>query len=155
MGDKRRTQMIQESGFDLIRNPRYNKGSAFTEAERTAFHLHGLLPPVVGDLATQRARSYRVFQSKNSDLERYIYLRELQDSNETLFYSLLDAHITEMLPIVYTPTVGAGCQAYSHIYRRPRGLYLSYPLMDRIDEIFDLHDFDGIEAIVVSDGERI
>ncbi len=155
MASKKITQKTLETGFDLIRNPRFNKGSAFTEEERTRLHLHGLLPPAVSDLATQRSRSYRVFHSKTSDLERYIYLRELQDSNETLFYSVLEAHITEMMPIVYTPTVGEGCQAYSHIYRRPRGIYLSYPHQDKIAEILSLSDFDEVEAIVVSDGERI
>lgn len=146
---------VKQTGFDLIRNPLLNKGSAFSQEERKAFSLNGLLPSAISNLETQKARSYRVFQSKVSDLEKYIYLRELQDSNETLFYSLLQTHITEMMPIVYTPTVGAGCQVYSHIYRRPRGLYLTYTLKEHFDEIFAHPHFDRVEVIVVSDGERI
>ncbi len=146
---------VNQSGFDLIRNPLLNKGSAFPDEERRAFSMLGLLPPGISNLEIQRARSYQVFQSKVSDLEKYIYLRELQDSNETLYYSLLETHITEMMPIVYTPTVGAGCQAYSLIYRRPRGLYLSYECKEEFDEIFAHPHFDQVEAIVVSDGERI
>lgn len=146
---------VNQSGFDLIRNPLLNKGSAFSEDERREFSMMGLLPPGASNLEIQRARSYQVFLSKTTDIEKYIYLRELQDSNETLFYSLLESHVTEMMPIVYTPTVGAGCQAYSLIYRRPRGLYLAYTYKDKLDEIFANPSFDQVEAIVVSDGERI
>ena len=103
----------------------------------------------------QRKRSYDAFCGKNSDIEKYIYLRDLQDSNETLFYSLLTTHVTEMLPIVYTPVVGEGCQRFSHTYRRPRGVFIAYPYKDRIDEILAYPHFDSIEVIVVSDGERI
>lgn len=146
---------VNQSAFELTRNPFLNKGSAFDEKERQEFNLLGVLPPGISNLTTQRARSYKVFQSKHSDLEKYIYLRELQDSNETLFYSLVSEHLTEMMPIVYTPTVGAGCQSYSHIYRRPRGLYLAYTYKDQLDAIFSHSYFDAIEVIVVSDGERI
>ncbi len=146
---------VSQTDFDLIRNPLLNKGSAFSNAERHEFSLLGLLPTAVSSWEVQKQRSYKVFQSKTSDLEKYIYLRELQDSNETLFYGLMYDHITEMMPIVYTPTVGAGCQAYSHIYRRPRGLYLSYEHKSCLDEIFAHPRFDAVEAIVVSDGERI
>lgn len=146
---------VNQTDFDLIRNPLLNKGSAFPENERTELRLHGLLPPVVSNLDIQCERSYNVFKSKVSDLEKYIYLRELQDSNETLFYSLMEKHITEMMPIVYTPTVGAGCQSFSLIYRRPRGLYLAYPYKDQLDEIISHPHFNDVEAIVVSDGERI
>jgi malate dehydrogenase (oxaloacetate-decarboxylating) len=146
---------VRQTGFNLMRNPLLNKGSAFSEDERKSLNLQGLLPPAMSNLATQRERSYKVFQGKTTAREKYIYLRELQDSNETLYYSLLAAHITEMMPIVYTPTVGEGCQAYSLIYRRPRGLFLALPDKDHLERIFAHAQFDGVEAIVVSDGERI
>ena len=146
---------VNTSDYDLIRNPLLNKGSSFTEVERDAFNLLGLLPPAVQTLENQCKRSYQAFKSKASDLDKYIYLRSLQDSNEILFYSLLNAHITEMLPIVYTPTVGEGCQRFSHLYRRSRGLFISYPQKDKIDKIFANPLFDQVEVIVVSDGERI
>lgn len=146
---------LSQSDYALVSNPLLNKGMAFTEAEREAFHLYGLLPPHVATLDEQRDRSYEVFKSKTSDLEKYIYLRDLQDSNEVLFYNLLNHHLTEMLPIVYTPTVGLGCQQMSHIYRRPRGIYISYPYQNKIDAILANTRFDSVRVIVVSDGERI
>lgn len=113
------------------------------------------MPPSQTTLAIQRARSFETFQSKASDIEKYIYLRDLQDSNETLFYSLIQEHITELMPMVYTPIVGLGCQRYSHIYRRPRGVFISYPDRHRIEEILANSRFDDVKVIVVSDGERI
>ena len=143
------------TGYDLITNPLLNKGMAFTRAEREEFNLLGIIPPYETNLAIQQARSYEAFESKATELEKYIYLRDLQDSNETLFYSLLTEHIAEMMPIVYTPTVGLGCQRYSHIYRRPRGVYISYPDRNSIDKILAHPRFDRFKVIVVSDGERI
>ena len=143
------------SDFDLVRDPMLNKGSAFSENERHTFGLHGILPATISNLDTQKKRSYQVFKSKVTPLEKYIYLREVQDSNETLFYSLIIDHIAEMLPVVYTPIVGEACQKFSHIYRRPRGLYLTPGCKDSLDEIFKHIRFDSVEAIVVSDGERI
>jgi malate dehydrogenase (oxaloacetate-decarboxylating) len=143
------------TGYALLSNPLLNKGMAFTHGEREEFNLLGLIPPHEVDLSVQRARSYEAYQNKPFDIEKYIYLRDLQDSNETLFYNLLCEHIAELMPIVYTPVVGLGCQRYSHIYRRPRGIYLSYPDQDRIDHIFQHPRFDHVKAIVVSDGERI
>lgn len=139
----------------LIANPLLNKGMAFTEKERLEFGLLGILPPRYSDLETQQKRSYEALKSKLSDLEKYIYLRDLQDSNETLFYKLLTEHLEELMPLVYTPTVGLGCQRFSHIYRRPRGVFISYPDRDRIDTILANTRFDKITTIVVSDGERI
>ena len=141
--------------YDLITNPLLNKGMAFTKEERDDFGLHGLLPPQVATLEEQLNRSYSVFQSKPTDLEKYIYLRDLQDSNETLFYHLVTTYIQELLPYIYTPVVGQGCQKFSHIYRRPRGMFISYPNMDKIDQILSNVRFDNITMIVVSDGERI
>src|SRR5579862_7121058 len=139
----------------LLKSSLLNKGMAFPYSEREAFGLLGLLPPRETNLAEQRMRSYEAFQSKSSDIEKYIYLRDLQDSNETLFYSLLCENIEEFMPIVYTPTVGLGCQRFSHIYRRPRGVYISYLDLKRIDKIFSNPHFHAAKVIVVSDGERI
>lgn len=143
------------SGYELLATPRLNKGTAFTDAERDMFELHGLLPPNVATLQEQVERRLEAFRAFETDIERYAFLRELQDTNETLFYALLVQHIEELLPIVYTPTVGAGCQQFSRLFRRPRGLFISIPHKDRMDAIFAQSRFDGIETIVVTDGERI
>jgi hypothetical protein len=110
-----------------------NKGSAFPEDERRELGLNGLLPPGVSTPEVQLARIYGNYRQKTSNLERYIHLVSLQDRNETAFYRLLSEHLVEMMPIIYTPVVGEACQAYSRIYRRPRGLYISYPQRDAID----------------------
>ncbi|MCD6040228.1 MAG: maeA 2 [Gammaproteobacteria bacterium] len=146
---------IKLTDFALISHALLNKGTAFPFEERKAFGLIGLLPPSETNLAIQRARSFETFKSKTSDIEKYIYLRDLQDSNETLFYSLMQEHITELMPIIYTPIVGLGCQRYSHIYRRPRGVFISYPDRDHIEKILSNPRFDEVQVIVVSDGERI
>ena len=143
------------SDYALISNPLLNKGMAFNTEEREAFNLTGLIPPFQSNLEIQRKRSYQAFQSKSSDIEKHIYLRDLQDSNETAFYSLLNEHIIEMMPIVYTPVVGLGCQRFSHIYRRPRGVFISYMDINHIDKILSNPRFDSVKVIVVSDGERI
>ena len=143
------------AGFDLINFPMLNKGTAFTEKERTDFALHGLLPPYVGNLDGQIARRLQALRAFETNFERYAYLRDLQDTNETLFYSLLVRNIEEMMPLVYTPTVGEGCQRFSEIWRKPRGLFLSYPNQHRIREILAHPRYDVVRAIVVSDGERI
>lgn len=146
---------VNLSDYRLLRSSLLNKGMAFPRGERETFNLLGLLPPAEITLEEQCARSYEAFHSKANNLQRYIYLRDLQDSNETLFYALLCKHLEEMMPIVYTPTVGEGCQQYSHIYRQPRGLYLAYPYLDHLDDILANPRFDYVKAIVVSDGERI
>jgi malate dehydrogenase (oxaloacetate-decarboxylating) len=143
------------SGYDLLSDAALNKGTAFSDGERDAFGLHGLLPPHVGSLDEQISRRLSAIRSFETDLERYAFLRELQDTNETLFYALLVRHIEELLPIVYTPTVGAGCEQFSRLYRKPRGLFLSYPHQDRIAQILANPRFDRVEAIVVTDGGRI
>jgi malate dehydrogenase (oxaloacetate-decarboxylating) len=143
------------TGYDLINTPLLNKGTAFTEPERDAFRLHGLLPPHVGSLDEQVERRLKVLRAFQTDFERYAFLRELQDSNETLFYALLVRNIEEMLPLVYTPTVGEGCQRFSEIWRKPRGVFLSYPNKSRIRQILADPRFDRARIIVVTDGERI
>src|SRR5262245_20001167 len=142
-------------GTDLLDTPVWNKGTAFDDRERVALGLRGLLPPVVETLQEQSARAYEAFNTKNTDLGRHIFLRQLQDSNETLFYRLMLDHVEEVMPIVYTPTVGSACQQFSHIYRRPRGLFVSYPLRDSIPEILRNRPFTEVDVIVVTDGERI
>jgi malate dehydrogenase (oxaloacetate-decarboxylating) len=143
------------SGYELLADPQFNKGTAFSESEREAFDLHGLLPPNVATLDEQVSRRLQALRGFETDLERYAFLRELQDTNETLFYALLVGNLEELLPIVYTPTVGAGCQQFSRLFRKPRGLFLSIPHKDRIDRILAQPRFDRVEAIVVTDGERI
>jgi malate dehydrogenase (oxaloacetate-decarboxylating) len=151
----RRIIETARSGYELLNDPLLNKGTAFTEAERDEFNLHGLLPPYVTNLDLQVDRRLEAFRAIDVDLYKYVFLRGTQDTNETLFYALLARHIEEMMPIVYTPTVGLGCQQFSRIFRKPRGLFLSFPLKDRIADIFSNPRFDGIQAIVASDGERI
>jgi len=146
---------VKLTDYALMANSLLNKGMSFSQEEREAFGLLGLLPPHVSNLETQRDRSYLALKSKPTDLDKYIYLRDLQDSNETLFHSLIYHHIEELLPIVYTPTVGLGCEKFSHVYRRPRGVFISYPYLDQIDTILANPRFNHIQAIVVSDGERI
>jgi malate dehydrogenase (oxaloacetate-decarboxylating) len=143
------------SGYELLADPLLNKGTAFSEAERDSFDLHGLLPPTIGTLEEQVSRRLQVLRAFATDVERYAFLRDLQDTNETLFFALLVQNLEEMLPVVYTPTVGAGCQQFSRLFRKPRGLFLSMPHKNRIEEILAHPRFDKVEAIVVTDGERI
>jgi len=142
-------------GTELLLNPRLNKGTAFTAEERDSFALHGLLPPHMGTLEDQRARRMRVLAGRDTAFGKYSNMRDLQDTNETLFYSLIAHHTEELLPVVYTPAVGEGCQRFSEIWRRPRGLFISYPNRDRIDQLLSDPRYDEVRCIVVSDGERI
>lgn len=143
------------TGNTLLENPLLNKGTAFTEEEREELGLAGLLPPHVESLDDQVARAYEAFNVFETDLEKHIYLRALQDNNETLFYRLLLDHLKEMMPIIYTPVVGAACQQFSEIYRRPRGLFIAYPERDRIDAMLNNAMVKNVQVIVVTDGERI
>jgi malate dehydrogenase (oxaloacetate-decarboxylating) len=149
------TWEIPLTGPRLLDCPIFNKGTAFSEDERREFCLLGLLPPHVSTLEQQLARIYEEYQAKNTDLERHIHLRSLQDRNEVLFYHFLQAHIAELMPIVYTPVVGEACQYFSHIYRRPRGLYISYPQVNQIDQILGNRPYRDVDVIVLTDGERI
>ncbi|MBL8191099.1 MAG: NAD-dependent malic enzyme, partial [Acidobacteria bacterium] len=153
--DKPITLDVSLCGQELLENPMLNKGSAFSEAERLEFGLLGLLPFHPSTIEEQLARTYENYRRKETDLERYIFLVSLQDRNETLFYRLVQEHITEMMPIIYTPTVGLGCQRYSHVFRRPRGLFISFPHRNEIDRILENAPVKDIAVIVVTDGERI
>ena len=146
---------VSLSGYDLINSPRLNKGTAFSDHERDIFDLYGLLPPHVGSLDEQIERRLEALRAQPTPFAKYSFLRDLQDMNETLFYALLVRNVEEMLPLVYTPTVGEGCQRFSEIWRKPRGLFLSYPNKDRIEKILDHARYDDVKCIVVSDGERI
>ena len=142
------------TGRQLLENPLLNKGTAFNYDERTDLDLHGLLPPHVESLDEQSHRTYKSFSLKPTPILKHIYLRSLQDTNETLFYSMVQDHLEEMLPMIYTPVVGQACQRFSDLYRRPRGLYISYEERGRIDAM--LASFKrNVEVIVVTDGERI
>ena len=142
-------------GYDLINRPLLNKGTAFTDDERDAFRLHGILPPHVGTLESQAARRMKVLRDFASDFERYAFLRDLLDTNETLFYRVLVDNLEDLLPLVYTPTVGEGCERFSEIWRKPRGVFLSLPNRSRLRDILANPLFDAVRVIVVSDGERI
>ena len=142
-------------GMALLNRQGLNKGTAFTEEERSKLGLHGLLPPYIESLDEQVVRAYEAYKRKDDDLERHIYLRALQDTNEVVFYRLLLDHIEEMTPMVYTPVVALACQQFSHIYRRPRGLFISYPLRDSIPTLLRNRPNPDVDVIVVTDGERI
>jgi len=150
-----RANLPRLRGMDLLDTPLLNKGTAFSYEERTLLGLHALLPPQVETLNHQVVRAYEAYERKTDDLERHIYLRALQDTNEVLFYRLLVDHLEEMTPVVYTPVVAAGCQEFSHIYRRPRGLFISYPLRDSIVELLRHRPNPDVDVIVATDGERI
>ena len=149
------TCQVSLCGYDLINSPRLNKGTAFSNHERDVFDLHGLLPPHVGSLDDQAERRLQALAGQSTAFNKYAFLRDLQDTNETLFYALLLRDVEGMLPLVYTPTVGEGCQRFSEIWRKPRGLFLSYPNKDRIPQILNRPRYDGVKCIVFSDGERI
>ena len=146
---------VQQKGTALLINPFMNKGTAFTARERDELELHGLLPPAVCTIEQQLERTYENFQAKPNNLEKFIYLTSLNDRNETLFFRLLYEHMDEMIPIVYTPTVGEACQKFSHIYRRARGLYISYKQRHNIEKILGNSYCKNASVIVVTDGERI
>ena len=146
---------IHYAGNALLELPLLNKGSAFTEEERTQFNLHGLIPHVIESIEEQSQRSWQQYCSFNEAINKHIYLRNIQDTNETLFYHLIENHLSEMMPIIYTPTVGEACQRFSDIYRRHRGVFISYPDRKHIDEIIHNVNRKNVKVIVITDGERI
>ncbi|XP_005090628.1 NADP-dependent malic enzyme [Aplysia californica] len=142
-------------GIDILRNPKLNKGTAFTLKERQLMGIHGLVPPTVRSVEEQTIRVLTNFSKRSSDLDRFIYLMALQDRNEKLFYKVLCENVEEMMPIVYTPTVGQACQQYGVVFRRPRGLFISIKDKGHIYEILCNWPERNVKAIVVTDGERI
>lgn len=146
---------VSQKGRNLLLDPLINKGTAFTAQERDELDLHGLLPPAVYNIHQQLDRAYENFLRQSPDIEKYIYLTNLLDRNETLFYKLVLEHIDEMMPIIYTPVVGEACQKYSHIYRKARGLYISYYQKEFIEKILTNARLAHPSVIVVTDGERI
>ena len=156
MTDKtNRPLYIPHSGPSLIESPLLNKGCAFTKEERAAFNLTGLLPPRYETIEEQVARCYRQYSSFRTNLNKHIYLRNIQDTNETLYYRLVQEHLEEMMPIIYTPTVGDACEQFSDIYRSSRGLFISYQDKDNLDDILRNATKNKVKVIVVTDGERI
>jgi malate dehydrogenase (oxaloacetate-decarboxylating) len=146
---------IPHSGPSLLETPLLNKGSAFTEKERKNFNLLGLLPPRYETIEEQVSRAYKQYKGFENPLNKHIYLRAIQENNETLFYRLLQAHIEEMMPIIYTPTVGDACESFSDIYRSSRGLFISYEERYLMDDILRNATKRKVKVIVVTDGERI
>jgi malate dehydrogenase (oxaloacetate-decarboxylating)(NADP+) len=142
-------------GINLLHDPMLNKGTSFTEVERDVFRLRGLLPPRINTQTEQVARALESLRRKESDLERYIFMIALQDRDETLFYRLILDNLEEIVPIIYTPTVGRACQEYGHIFRRPRGLFISATDSGHIAEILFNWPGSDVRVIVVTDGERI
>ncbi|MEJ2296932.1 MAG: NAD-dependent malic enzyme [Woeseiaceae bacterium] len=142
-------------GVKILHDPIRNKGTAFTDAERDELNLRGLLPPRVHSMAEQELRVLGNFREKPTDLEKYLYLIALQDRNENLFYRVVMNHIEEMMPIIYTPTVGQACQEFQHLYRKPRGFYVTLNDKGRIRDILQNWPHKDVRIIVVTDGERI
>ena len=153
MNDDKHSAMNR--GVKILHDPIRNKGTAFTEADREALGLTGLLPPRVHSSAEQELRVLGNVRDKATDLARYLYLISLQDRNETLFYRVVMNNIEEMMPLIYTPTVGAACQAFQHIYRRPRGFYVSSRDRGNVKEILKNWPHKNARIIVITDGERI
>jgi len=153
--DAKRPLYIPYAGPTLLEMPLLNKGSAFDADERVAFNLIGLLPQNVESIEEQVDRAYQQYCTCTNDLDKHIYLRGIQDDNETMFFRLLEDHLEEMLPIIYTPTVGQACEKFSEIYRNHRGIFISYPDRHRVDDIIRSATKDNVKVIVITDGERI
>ncbi|NOH85895.1 NAD-dependent malic enzyme [Vibrio sp. 03-59-1] len=155
MNNDKRPLYISYAGSALLSTPLLNKGSAFSASERSSFNLNGLLPETTETIQEQVGRAYQQYCNFENDMDKHIYLRNIQDTNETLFYRLVQNHVSEMMPIIYTPTVGAACENFSNIYRRGRGLFISYPNRDKIDDLLNNAANHNVKIIVVTDGERI
>src|SRR5689334_16221625 len=143
------------AGYSLLRDPRLNKGTAFTETERRAHGLEGLLPPAVSSIALQVARRHAEIANLDDDLQKYLVLSDLQARNQTLFYAVLMSDPATYMPLVYTPTVGEACQKFAHIFREARGMYLPISARGRVREILSNWPEKDVRFIVVTDGERI
>jgi malate dehydrogenase (oxaloacetate-decarboxylating) len=146
---------ISYAGPLLLETPLLNKGSAFTAEERLTFNLEGLVPEAIENIEEQSLRAYEQLQDCKGMVEKHIFLRDIQDANETLFYKLVRDHLEEVLPVIYTPTVGHACQYFSKIYRKARGLFVSYNNRHRLDDMLQNATRRKVKVIVVTDGERI
>ncbi len=155
MPHSKRPLYIPYAGPSLLETPLLNKGSAFTKEERSNFNLTGLLPPRYETIDEQAERAYRQFSSFNTNINKHIYLRAIHDNNETLFFKLVQNNLAEMMPIIYTPTVGDACEQFSDIYRSSRGLFISYEDRFNIDDMLRNATKNKVKVIVVTDGERI
>lgn len=153
--DRNRPVRIPYSGTALLEMSLLNKGTAFSVKERDEFRLHGLLPQAVETIEEQSARTYAQYLTLKGDLDRHVFLRDLQDTNETLFYHVVTKHLREMLPILYTPVVGEACEHFSSIYRAARGIFLSYSHRGRVAELLANVTKRNVKVITVTDGERI
>jgi len=148
-------QQVKRRGLDILNNPWLNKGTSFSPEERDALGLRGLLPPYSADMEEQVQRSMENYRHKTDPLDKYVFLTGLHDRNVTLFYRVLMENLTEMTPIMYTPTVGFACQQFGHIYRKNRGMYISLHDKGRIAEVLDHWPSNSVDIIVISDGSRI
>ena len=151
----KRPLYIPFAGPILLETSLLNKGSAFTSEERDSFNLTGLLPQSIETIEEQSSRAYHQLCSFDSAMDKHIYLRNIQDTNETLYHHLIEQHIEEVMPLIYTPTVGQACEQFSKIYRRKRGLFISYPERHKIDDMLQNATKQRVKVIVVTDGERI
>jgi malate dehydrogenase (oxaloacetate-decarboxylating) len=155
MTQSKRPLYIPYAGPSLLETPLLNKGSAFSKEERVNFNLTGLVPPRFETIDEQVDRAYRQYSCFRTNINKHIYLRAIHDNNETLFFKLVQSHLAEMMPIIYTPTVGDACEQFSDIYRSSRGLFISYEDRHNIDDILRNATKNKVKVIVVTDGERI
>jgi len=155
MPPETRTKYVEPLGYERLKDAELNKGTAFTEEERERYRLRGLLPARVSTLREQEARTLNNLRRKTSDIERYVFLLALKGRNERLFYRVVINHIETLLPLIYTPTVGQACQEYAHIFRQPRGFYITPGDRGRVRQILRNWPEEDVRLIVVTDGERI
>ena len=152
---QKRPLYLSLAGPALLETPLLNKGNAFSKEERRDFNLLGLLPDVIDTIDEQKDRAYQQLHAFHNNMDKHIYLRNIQDTNETLYYRLVTEHLEEIMPIIYTPTVGEACQQFSRIYRRHRGVFIAYDDRDYIDDMLQNATKKNVKVIVVTDGERI
>src|SRR5690625_733972 len=148
---QKRPIYIPFAGPALLEAPLLNKGSAFSRHERQQFNLEGLLPYSIEGIEEQTERAYHQQRSFQTDIDKHIYMRDIPDTNETLYCRLVVDHLTEVMPLIYTPTVGEACHQFSKTYRRKRGLFISYPDLDRSDAMLQSASKQNVKVIVITD----
>jgi len=149
---KNRPLYLSLAGPALLETPLLNKGNAFSVQERRDFNLTGLLPDIIGSIEDQKQRAYEQLNAFTTNMDKHIYLRNIQDTNETLYYRLITEHLEEIMPLIYTPTVGAACQQFSRIYRRHRGIFISYNDQDQMEDMLHNATKKNVKIIVITDG---